>query len=610
MSFTGGVLAPTLALSLMAPSANLDGGAEPYSLLRAHFPPTAAGAEQKMVRTQAGRWLWNGIELYASDFKVAYAKNQQGQMVWFSGKIPESAVISQNLSAPWRSHSLHPTQVRSLFAERLRLGSWQIPDPQPVIHIQPEPSAWWKIVLPQNKRVFWLRESDGHWGEEKPIELGADALGLLYKENKVASTSSGLEEIPLIDLLDSSYLRNRLFRVLNCKDKSPSFKICGNFARSSDGRYEFSPDSLEYSEMVGYYSIQKAAQWHRGIQSEEQKKVFGDFGLTGPIDVFVRAIQPGAPSYSPRGSSVGSGNPVIYVPFSDDDLGLTNLSIDSDVYFHEFGHHIIYRSVIPPPGNYVQSYAIHEGLSDYFTYAITGNNVLAESVEVDGALRSGNLTASFSAQVLDFNGQQQAFYPAGELLSSVLWKLRTQLGEWKDGYFKMDKVVWDSVDLLPAQATLYQLACAIVKQSELFEKSEELAANSLRNVIVAEMVQRQFFANATVDPATGCPAVSDLLKELDEKESQPSILPSLDPKPAAVFTGEAASALPPFAGSLYQPVQQKRILCGDLSKGGGSANVPLSALVMLALPLCGVIFRRRPEAVPARVRRKSRSGPI
>lgn len=607
MSFTGGVLAPTLALTLMAPSANFDGGAEPYSLLRAHFPASAAGAEQKMVRTQAGRWLWNGIELYASDFKVAYAKSQQEQMVWFSGKIPESASISQNLSVPWRSHSLHPTQVRSLFAERLRVGSWQIPDPQPVIHIQPEPTAWWKIVIPQNKRVFWLRESDGYWGEEKPVELGADALGLLYKENKVASTSSGLEEIPLIDLLDSSYLRNRLFRVLNCKDKSPSFKICGSFARSFDGRYEYSPDSLEYSEMVGYYSIQRAAQWHRGIQSEEQKQAFGDFGLTGPIDVFVRAIQPGAPSYSPRGSSVGSGNPVIYVPFSDDDLGLTNLSIDSDVYFHEFAHHIIYRSVIPPPGNYVQSYAIHEGLSDYFTYAITGNNVLAESVEVDGALRSGNLTANFSAQVLDFNGQQQAFYPAGELLSSVLWKLRTQLGVWKDGYFKMDKVVWDSIDLLPAQATIYQLACAIVKQSELFEKSEELAANSLRDAIVAEMVQRQLFANATVDPTTGCPAVSDLLKDLDEKESQPSALPALDPKPAAVFTGEAANALPPFAGSLYQPVQQKRVLCGDLSSGGKSATVPFSALILLALPLCGVVFRRRPEALPVRARHKSRS---
>lgn len=610
MGFTAGVLTPTLALTLMTPSANLDGGAEPYSLLRAHFPPSVAGGEQKLLRTQAGRWLWNGIELHSSDFKVAYAKNQQDRMVWFSGKIPDSAAISQSLSVPWRSHSLHPTQVRSLFAERLRVGSWQIPDPQPVIHIQPEPSAWWKIVLPQNKRVFWLRESDGYWGEENPVELGVDALGLLYKENKVASTASGLEEIPLVDLLDSSYLRNRLFRVLNCKDKAPSFKICGNFARSSDGRYEYPPESLEYSEMVGYYSIQRAAQWHRGIQSEEQKKVFGDFGLTGPIDVFVRAIQRGAPSYSPRGSSVGSGNPVIYVPFSDDDLGLTNLSIDSDVYFHEFAHHIVYRSVIPPKGNYVQSYAIHEGLSDYFTYAITGNNVLAESVEVDGVLRSGNLTANFSAQVLDFNGQQQAFYPAGELLSSVLWKLRAQLGAWKDGYFKMDKVVWDSIDLLPAQATLYQLACAIVKQSELFEKSEELAANSLRDVIVSEMVQRQLFANATVDPATGCPAVSDLLKGIDEQESQPSALPPLDAKPPAVFTGAAASALPPFAGSLYQPVQQKRVLCGDLSSDGKAASLPLSGLMIMALPLFVLFRRRRPERVPVRVRPRNRSGTV
>jgi hypothetical protein len=327
--------------------------------------------------------------------------------------------------------------------------------------------------------------------------------------------------------------------------------------------------------------------WHRGLLGDNQKSYFTDFNLAGPIDIFVRNVTTNGPSYSSRSASLNTSNPVIFVP--EESSGLVNLSRDSDVYFHEFSHHVIYRSVKPTNENpQSQARAIQEGLADFFTYAMTGNNLLGESVSEGPSLREGTKDTPLILDV--FNDA----YVAGEILSSVLWTLRTELGEWKNGYAKVDKIVWDAVDLMPELGTFYQFACALVKTAEVFEKNENLAAGSLKDPIVSRLADRQFFQSTTLNPASGCPQVSAVLKSVDESESQNSELPLDVRAPTPVkFTGEGPKVLPPFGGSLYQALQPRKTGCGSLAGTAKSSRSNWLSALLIVLPLAFSVRKRR-----------------
>jgi len=581
LGFLNSVLAPTLAANLMSPAANFSESAARESLLQAKISSQVSFTDGNMYRASMGLWTWNGIELHSSPFKVAYSFSNPEKLIWYAGKIPEREALENQLSVPGTGHNLHPSQAQSLFADHLQVGTWVLSLPTPIIRLNVQgPEAWWRLNAGSAGRVFWLRENDGLIGEEPPVRMQAEATALLFRENKVASAATGIEEIKLTDLLDVSYLRNRIFRILNCAGKKKSFLTCGNFARSGSGRYEFSYESFEFPEMVGYYSIQRAAQWHRGIQSDAQKQYFLNFNLNGPIDVFVMSDDSNGPAYSPRSNSLNTNNPVITVP--DKYGNLSNLARDSDVFFHEFTHHVLYRSVKPKTGS-SQARSIQEGLADYFTYAMTGNNTLAESVQDGEPLRSATVETNISEETFAPNFDP---YPAGVLLSSVLWKLRSELGDWRDGYKIIDKVVWDSIDLMPELGTFYQLACAIVKTADGFEKTQNLTNGQVKTPIISAFATRGFFENTTLNEQTGCPAVSALLKVADDNESQVSELP-LDVKPPApvTFTGEARVALPPYGGSRYQPLQPKRAGCGDLAATRDLNRSLWGAVFILLIPL-------------------------
>jgi hypothetical protein len=582
------VLAPVIAANIFSPAVNFSDSTGDDRLLQPKITTSEVFSDRRMYSAHSGYWTWNGVDLHLSQFKIAFADNGQKDLIWFAGKFPDRAALVDQLSGAGSGHNLHPVQAQGIFADSLKVGSWDLPLPSPVIRMgNSGPEAWWKIVAGSGQRIFWLRESDGLFGEESPVVMGSGGIARVYRENKVVSGSTGLEEFPLTDLLDVTYLRNRLFRVLNCMGGKASFLKCGNYARSADGRFLYAFDSVQYSEMTAYYSVQKAMEWHRGVFSESHKKFFSDFNLAGPIDVFVRNVTSGGPSYSSRNVGLNTSNPVIFVP--EEFSGLVNLSRDSDVYFHEFSHHVIYRSVKPTNENpQSQARAIQEGLADYFTYAMTGNNLLGESVTEGSSLRQGTKD---TALVTEIFGDA---YAAGELLSSVLWTLRTENGDWKGNYKRIDKVVWDAVDFMPELGTFYQFACALVKTADAFEKSENLTAGTLKTPLTSRLAERQFFEDQTIDPALGCPKVSAVLKAVDEGESQPSELP-LDVKlPAPVtFTGAAVKALPPFGGSLYQALQPRKVGCGVLAAAENLSQVNWISSVILLVPAFFSARRRR-----------------
>lgn len=541
---------------------------------------------------QTGSWHWDGIELHATQFKIGF-ETRTHEPFWFAGFFPATDLTADAFSFS-AGHRLDMIQAKSFFAEHMHTGSWEISEPKPIFHVENgELVSWWKLRTDRG-RVYWMRESDGFWGEEMPLPLHANAKALLYRENKVASAGAGLEEIQLSDLIDVSYLRNKFFRVLNCQGSKISYDKCGNYARSAGGFYRYPYESSEYSEMVGYYSIQRAMEWHRGIQSNSQKSSFENFALKGPIDVFVRADATNAPFYVPRSSLLESDNPAIVVSTGAEDNvtsgTLSFLSKDSDVLFHEFSHHIIYRSV-QPNTSASQARVIQEGLADYFTYAITGNNRLGESIYGGEPLRQGNLNTALDASLFSPTGSWNP-YNVGDILSSALWSLRLTFAEWKNGYNQIDKIVWDAIDLLPPLATNYQFACAVYVSAGNFEKRENLTTGSLSSLIANEFAKRLFFASATPETNALCPPISSILRDVDIEESLESGLPLIEtPKKPVIFTGEGKPALPPFSGSLYQPLQPRRTLCGSVASS--TSPVREMSLFFIVVPvMIGSMLRR------------------
>jgi hypothetical protein len=593
MIFTNGVLSKAAAASLFASSPSFLADQDSQALrlqpmLHVESPVMGIAPGFSVVRT--GSWTWDGVRIHDTAFKTASVSKDRPPE-WFAGHSlnGDTNLTTLSLSAGF---AFDPEQARDFFAQRLWLGSWETPLPEPVYVLHERQfESWWRLELPRSG-IYWMREHDGKWGQEQIQPLHLTAKALLYRENKVVSASTGLEEIELSDLLDVSYLRSKLFRVLNCMGAARSFRKCGNFARSNSGVYRYGFDTPEHSEMVAYYSINRAMKWHQGIQSTAQKDYFGEFGLKGPIDIFVRAADTQA-FYQDPPHSLDSPNPYIAVGIgeeTDQGTSLRYLTKDSDVYIHEFAHHVLFRSIKQKSVS-KQGRIIQEGLADYFTYAITGNNFLGESViDLGGSLRQGNKT-----EVLEESrfppSDEFVMYEQGALLSSVIWSMRENSPEWRDGYRRIDKVLWDSIDLLPAFATLYQLACAMYITAGNFETSEGLPAGDVRTPMTNIFVQRNFFASNTPASGESCPPISAVLQTADSREGEPSSLPPVEtPRTPVPFTGETVPALPPVGGSVYLPLQPRRPFCGSLAARSGAAN---ATALLLALPLLFIGSRLR-----------------
>jgi hypothetical protein len=198
----------------------------------------------------------------------------------------------------------------------------------------------------------------------------------------------------------------------------------------------------------------------------------------------------------------GSGNPEILIGYGGYPQpcgSLNELGKDMDVILHEFGHHIVYRGLSNTKN---QSVALHEGFADYFTYAITGNNLLAENSNPGQiALRQGNVR---SGQTLNhflsradggyISVMDYLVYPhrVGEFWSAILWELRTSLGRDAAGQFKMDKIVWDSIDLISLEGGLGDGVLAISESTKRYAQSRGEDTYALQKTVHDVFVKYEF----------------------------------------------------------------------------------------------------------------------
>lgn len=120
-----------------------------------------------------------------------------------------------------------------------------------------------------------------------------------------------------------------------------------------------------------------------------------------------------------------------------DGRNLQNLPLDGDVIAHEFSHHVIFQ-YLPATGG--QAGAVHEGLSDYFTFARTGNPCLAESTCPHGsnACQLDGQCMRYADHGYSWHSLRgQGVHIEGQVLSAMLWDLRTEFGLAADDVNKL-----------------------------------------------------------------------------------------------------------------------------------------------------------------------------
>ena len=154
-----------------------------------------------------------------------------------------------------------------------------------------------------------------------------------------------------------------------------------------------------------------------------------------PLEVKIHIAPAGRPNnalFIP-GSNVEGTKPSISI-HDGDGVDLQNLITDGDVVSHEFGHHVIYKTLRSTEG---ESLVLHEGLADFFAFSRTNDPCLGESIcpKGSGACILENQCLRTAANGLIYNDQVWVDWAGpkyrlghlhGQLISGLLWDLRTE----------------------------------------------------------------------------------------------------------------------------------------------------------------------------------------
>lgn len=481
------------------------------------------------------------------------------QTTYLTGSVPDWITSEGAVQPRITEFALSIHQARSAAAEKLGFAEGRFHSPVKIYAPQGKQSLSAAYLF-----TVSAGPTETGRGPRVPLEIAIDAdvgtllwqrplafhvttgEALLHVENIVASANNkSVVQLPSL-LNDGSKLSHALFDVFNCHQRALSDEaisgvgsLCNQKNHNiTDGKYNVVPyESEVYDELVSYAAITKAMNWFNSMDQNSLRSSWDDtkwpgsrsnFGLQPSgsnggserrLKVYVRTRTPipstnrcGADTTPDNAQYLWSGNsglsgPEILIGYggvgvenSDCGYRLRELGKDMDVVMHEFGHHVVYRGLSNQKS---QSVSMHEGMADYFTYAISGNNLLAEnSYPGFRALRQGNIAAGVSfknfkpkqgggyASVMDY---LTAPHLVGEFWSGILWEIRTKMGkDSTNAAYKFDKIVWDSIDLLRSDAGLYEGMVAYSESAKRYAQRFGDDAAGLQKIIQDAFVKYGF----------------------------------------------------------------------------------------------------------------------
>lgn len=249
------------------------------------------------------------------------------------------------------------------------------------------------------------------------------------------------------ELLGNGFLESKNMRVFS--------ENLSNRLYSEDNNFYFDPlnESMKFHQIQAYYGLIKAKNWFQSklkIPFSEQFDLIVDGSVNGSVNnaIFI--------------PSEVNGSHQIILGAGDGKL-MNNLSLDNDVVAHELSHYVIYKFI---PEVKAVSGIVHEAYADYFAYAMTNNPYLGESVKIGYPwLRSAKISEDIR---IDKISNISSKHLKGEVLSSILWDFREQIGE------DADNILYNSLRYLPTfDLEEYHVFIAIFHAIEDYYKSQK-----------------------------------------------------------------------------------------------------------------------------------------
>lgn len=332
-------------------------------------------------------------------------------------------------------------------------------------------NAAWKISFYDRfmqKPMMWIIDANtGKIFEKIQKSLKADYFGDVFINNQ---NDHLLIEKPLPELFTTGKLDGPYFNIFSSEDGNNRISAIGNnFVTQNNS-------TSDLDQVQAYYAATQVMQWWKNEFSYQPKNF--------PIQIHVFHSNGGSANnayYSPFDES---GSPSIRIG-KGDQINFNYLSRDNDVLRHELQHHFFFDFFL---GENDEQIMMHEFLADFFTYSMTEDPSLAESIQKNGQpLRTAILP---STAKVDDTGIPTSAHSLSQYLSASMWNLKNSIPD-------VHQLLYSSMRYMPQSAGLKDLFSAILlADRDLFplandnEEHESFGQNKC--IIVSSLVDRGF----------------------------------------------------------------------------------------------------------------------
>jgi hypothetical protein len=281
-----------------------------------------------------------------------------------------------------------------------------------------------------------------------------DGTAKVFDQNIVSGTQKNYK---LTGLAGNGTLKSDYLQVIVPDDYEAAVE--------DDHVYNYSKTDAKFPQVQAYANVQRHFDYFKDLGFEW-------YG-TAPLQVKLHVVPNGRKNnalFMPGGSD--GTLPSISIHDGDGEE-LQYLATDGDVVSHEFGHHVVYKTLRSTEG---QSLVLHEGLADFFAFSRTGDACLGESICPAGSnicivenqcLRTAEIELAYEDDLwMRFAGPSYRLgHQHGQMISGMLWDIR------KAGTIPADvlsKLVFQAVQYFKADSGFRDFMLALmIADSEL-----------------------------------------------------------------------------------------------------------------------------------------------
>lgn len=361
---------------------------------------------------------------------------------YIAGELPPYAELQEDSTA-WPELSKALNLVTEALAEAQFNGEAILQDSRKCYSLRADQLiASWDIVFNIGSFSFAALASEEQIFDLEKRFFDVTGKGKIYPHN-VQDTE--LQTFEAENMTSDGKLANDKFYVAIDANSNEELVTATNSI------FEFEPGTTGFDQTSIFFNATRTLSWYESMGYQN----FGDFRIRLVAHAIIGADKNNA-LYNPQ---IGTDS-TIFIGEGDGEV-LKNLATDADVIAHEFGHHVIFRTLTSTSG---ESLVLHEGMADFFTFAKTDNACLGESIcpansPIHCAIEQKCLRTAENSFIFGGEDLPEEAHLRSQFISGLLWDLYQNESIPKD---EMVKIALGSIDYLQKKSGYQDLIIGLL----------------------------------------------------------------------------------------------------------------------------------------------------